>query len=727
MFGLGIADIVVIIAYFVVVLIIGFRAMKHIKNQEDYFLGGRRFGKLIQTFSAFGQGTSSETAIGTITTTYNNGVSGIWSNLTMIWSTPIYWLTSPWYRRMRVITLGDFFEERYGSKLMAGFYSVVASFVLVAVVAIGLRCMSVTVLGLTQKHIADLTPVEKIEYDKAQELENLHKFKMEGNFTRIQEERIIVLELQHPRKEFSYINENLLIGLISLCIFIYCVAGGLEAAFYSDLLQGILIIVLSVILIPFGFNKISIMFGNAGLMATINRIHEILPESYFDIFGSAEVLDFTWFYIAAVSILLTLNVAVQANQMNAIGSAKDELTARFGFVSGSFIKRLCTLLWGIFGILAIVLYGSHIKNSDLVWGYACKHLLGSLNLGLIGLMIACLAAALMASASMMMLTASGLLTHNLCRPLFPNLDEGHYVLIGRIMGAVILISGALLATWFDNILEMLKFIWEFTAIPAAAFWGGMKWRKANRIGAWSSMIITMLTITILPILLPIAVPGLKANKYLLKQTNPAPITRIYTARVMDVEKRNNQIQAWDRLNQFGKAQGARPVPITIGQKITVTFQPPKKSIFWSKGIKESNGSISGNGLLYVEMVAIDYFYDLSKNPHALNETIRTLLRIILPFSTLIIVSLFTTMDDKTILDRFYVKMRTPVLIDKEKDRVEIEKSFLNPQRFKENLLFPNSNFELFKWKKVDVMGFSLSVAGVFGILVMLYLLLHIGS
>ena len=44
--GLPLIDVIVIIAYFVVVLWIGFRAMKRIKNPEDYFLAGRRFGKV---------------------------------------------------------------------------------------------------------------------------------------------------------------------------------------------------------------------------------------------------------------------------------------------------------------------------------------------------------------------------------------------------------------------------------------------------------------------------------------------------------------------------------------------------------------------------------------------------------------------------------------------------------------------------------------------------------
>ena len=167
MFGLSIIDILVIVLYFSGIVFIGFRAMRNIRSQEDYFLGGRRFGKLIQVFAAFGQGTSADSAVGTATTTYNNGASGIWSALLYLWGTPIYWLTSPWYRRLRVLTLGDFFEERYGSKRMAGFYAVIASLFLMSFIAIGMKSVTVTVLGITQKDVSELTPVEQAEYQQS--------------------------------------------------------------------------------------------------------------------------------------------------------------------------------------------------------------------------------------------------------------------------------------------------------------------------------------------------------------------------------------------------------------------------------------------------------------------------------------------------------------------------------------------------------------------------------
>lgn len=727
MFGLEIIDIAVIVIYFVVVLYIGFRAMKHIHNQEDYFMGGRRFGKIVQFFAAFGAATSSDTAVGTTTTTYNNGAAGIWSSLLVLWATPIYWFTSPWYRRMRMLTLGDFFEERYGSKRMAGFYSIIATLFLIGIIAIGFKAVSTTVLGITQKDQAQFTQAERTEHNEALKLERLRQLKGENKLDAGQAQRLEQLEIRKPRKEFSHINENFLTWIICAIVFAYAIAGGLEAALHTNTMQGIFIIILSIILIPFGLIRINAMFGSTGILGAVSEVHRQLPESYFDIFGSAKTIDFTWYYIAAISLMVSINVAVEACVMNMAGGAKDELTARIGFTWGCLVKRVCIVMWGVTGLIAIALYSGTIENSDYVWGYATRDLLGGMNIGLVGLMIACLMAALMSTADVMMIAAAGILTHNLYRPLLPNFSERHYVTVGRIAGGIVLIGAVLLATWFDTILQMMKFLWEFNAILAAAFWCGIKWRRANRIGAWSSMCVALVLFGILPIVLPVLQPGLRTNSRLLKQTDPEVITRTYIAHQMDVVERDKEIEQWDKLNQQRKAEGPQPLAIVAGQEIKKVIQPPKKPIFWSKGIKEKEGVPEGDGLFYVELAVIDRVFDLSKNPYALNETIRTLIKVVLPFMVLIIISLLTRPDNKQLLDRFFSKMRTPVNPDRRIDQEEVEKSYADPNRFRDRLLFPNSAFEFGKWKKVDGIGFALAVLGVLGVVGILYLALHIGT
>ncbi|MFC1540880.1 sodium:solute symporter [Candidatus Latescibacterota bacterium] len=728
MFGLTILDIIVIIIYFAAMIGIGLWSMRRIKNQEDYFLGGRTFGKIIQTFASFGQSTTADNSVGAVTTTFTNGIAGIWSSLLYLPSTPVYWMISPWMRRLRLLTLGDFFEERYGSKRMAATYAVLGSIVMMAYLSVGFSAMSKTVIALTPKSFEQLSSEELREYRLADELDSLRQ----ADYVTLddtEKARLYELQLIKPRKVFSHINKSLLIWIVCLIVLVYTVTGGLKAAFISDTVQGVFIIILTFLLIPFAWAKINLIYGGSGFYDALSTIHQQLPESYFDIFGSPSAIDFTWYYIVSIGIMSALNTPVQPNALVAIGSAKDEYTARFGFVTGLFMKRFCTVFWGILALAAIVLYHESVHDPDLVWGYATLDLLGPLKLGLVGLMISCLTAALMSTADCLMLTASSLLTHNLYRPLVNGKSEEHYLWTGRVMGALVVIGGAIIATQFDSILQMLKFIWEFNVILAASFWLGMKWRRATRISAWSSIIVTMVLFFVLPILLPLSFPGLRSDSDLLKMTNPAPMVRSYTVREMDVSEREQEIETWDRLNKSGLAEGPRPEYIAAGQVFEKTYVLERKSLFWTKEIKQNeDGSLYGSGTLNTELLLLDKLgFDLIKNSHAQNQTIRIVIRTVLPFLVLIFTALFTKPDDKKRLDRFFVKMKTIVIENRAADTKEMEKSYAQPDRFDHIKLFPGSNWEFDKWDKVDIVGFIVSVLVAAGIVGLLVLMISIGG
>jgi SSS family solute:Na+ symporter len=728
MFGLALIDILVIVAYFTVVISIGFWSMRRIKNQEDYFLAGRRFGKLIQTFAAFGQATSSDSAVSVTTTTVTNGAAGIWGALNILFATPVYWMTSPWYRRLRLLTMGDFFEDRYCSKKMAGLYALIQAVGFMVLLSVGFSAMSKTVMALTPKSVEQLSAVELAEYNLAQELDKLESADF-SSLSVAEQERLTQLRLQKPRKIFSHINQNTLMFIVCTIVLIYAVAGGLEAAFLSDMIQGIFIILLSLILLPFAFARINTIYGSKGVVGAFQTLHERLPESFFEIFGSPTTIDFTWYYILTIMFMVTINVAVGANQLSSTGSAKDEYTARFGFTTGLYLKRICTVLWGLFALTAAVLFTETVSDSDMMWGYATLDLLGPLKLGLIGLMIACLMAALMSTADCLMITSSALLTHNLYRVVVPNRQEKHYVAVGRIMGAGVVIGGAWIAIQFESILSQLKLTWEIGVIFAASFWMGILWRKSNSKAAWVSILVTLLAFFLLPLLVPMVFPGLRTNEYLTKLTSPGPLTRTYTAHEIDVETRNEEITKWDELNAAGQAMGLRPVAIEVGEKFTKTYQLPPRSIFWTQGVRQNaDRQLEGHGQLNLMLVMIDRMgWDLSRNPHALNETIRALLRVVTPFVILILLGYIAKPDDKQALDRFYARMKTPVLVDRKADQKELELSYTNPDRFDHLKMFPRTGWEFCKWDKTDIVGFSIAMLVAFGIIGLLMLVVSIGA
>ena len=726
--GLSLLDIAIVVIYFIVIVIIAIRAARLVNNREDYFMAGRRFGKLIQTFAAFGQATSVENVTTTTTMVNSNGASGIWAMLAGgLVNLPVFWMTSIWYRRLRMLTLGDFFEERYNSKRMAAFYALCQTIFFVLIAAIGLVAMSKTVSAIASKPVSELNQTEKIEFYKAVEREKLETADF-ALLTIDQKSRLVELQALNPKKEYSYVNENWLIIIVAFVTLLYASIGGLAAAFMVDLIQGVFIILLSILLIPFAMAKINLQFGSDGFIGAFHTMHKILPASFMEIWGSPSLIEFSWFWILGFSIMIVITTAVQANQMTACGSAKNDYTARYGFVSGMLLKRYSSVMWGVVALMTVVLYGGTISDPDYVWGHATRDLLGPLNMGLVGLMIACLIAALMAAKSAFMLTAAALITNNLYRPIRPNCSENHYIWAGRIFSALYMLVSAYIATQSKGLFELFKMTMMFNCILAAAFWLGMLWRRSNAVGAWSSMVVMFIATVVLPFGMPL-LPEMRTSEYLSKTTQAIPVTRTYTAREMDVQQRNRAIVSWDKLSVVGKAEGKRPLALKIGEKFEKKVLLPKKSIFWSEGIDYKGEKAIGKGYLKVELIALDKIgWDLSKNSYSLNETLTFLFRIIIPFLILMLVAYITTPQEKALLDKFYGKLLTPVVgsCNLEDDR-EMELTYANPTRFNHLKIFPNSNWEFRRWNREDWTGVIVSCFAVASVVGLLVFIVSLGS
>lgn len=747
--GLTIADIVVIFLYFGGILGIGIWAGRKVKGEEDFLLGGRTFGKLIQTFASFGSGTHVENAVGVTTTTFTNGASGMWSAMLTLFATPVYWFTSVWMRRLRILTAGDFFEERYGSKAMAGVYALVGTLSLMAVMAVGFSAMSKTVAAIVPKNYAELSSAEMAEYQQAYELKkaagpsatgkrvlsigeirernSLEAQIQSGSLNPASSQRWQELKTGFPAKNFSRVKVSTLIWSVCIVTIIYTVAGGLEAAFLAEIVQGSFIILMSIFLIPFAWARINHLYGGSSPLDALRTIHERLPSSFFEIFGSPAAADFTWYYIVALSLMVTLSVVLQPNMLVTSGSAKDEYSARYGMVTGNFMKRFCTLLWGLFSLSAVVIYGGTISDPDLIWGHATRDLLGPLGIGLVGLMISCLMSALMATVSAFMLTNSGLLTQNVYRLFVPKASDSHYVLVSRILGVASVLGAAWIALQFETILQLLKFLWELTVMMVPAFWLGIKWRRANKVGAWASIAAGGLPFLLLPILVPALHPGLRYDESYLKFTEPSSITRSYQASAADVAQRQREIESWQVLPVASRPSA--PIALNLGERFDRAFALERKPIFWTNGVALDSGRrLRGVGTLSLDLLLLDALgVKLTSNPYSVNETIRLVVRTFVPILVMFFVCLFTKPDPQPLLDRFFSKMRTPVNVDRLLDEAELAKSYADPGRFREKLMFPESKWEFFKWTKQDFWGFLFATGMVCVVLLTMQLIVSIGG
>ena len=77
MFGLHVADVCVLVVYFIVITAIGVWAKKYVSTMADFFMP-RRFGKLMLVGHAFGSGTHADQAVSVASKSFSSGLSGIW-------------------------------------------------------------------------------------------------------------------------------------------------------------------------------------------------------------------------------------------------------------------------------------------------------------------------------------------------------------------------------------------------------------------------------------------------------------------------------------------------------------------------------------------------------------------------------------------------------------------------------------------------------------------------
>ena len=346
MFGLTTPDLIVIVLYIGLMIWIGYWSMKRIKNQEDFFMGGRSFGKLLQVMAMFGSGTSTDSPVGTARNTFIGGLSGIWTVLNYLFATPFYWFIGLWYRRYRMMTMADFFEERYQSRAMASMYAIFGLFFFIVWLSVGFSAASKTIVALTPKSAQELSVAERQEtaqFQRMKELENQDYRLLESR----EQAELQELRALHPRGLFSFLSGPELIIFIGAVVLLYSWAGGLVAAYFTDLVQGFFIILLSFILIPFGLLRIAERFGGGGMMDGFRIMHQQLPEEFFDILGSPYASDFTWYYLLAVTMINLVGIVVQPHMIVfGGGSAKDELSARVGILAGNLHQALPDHLLG---------------------------------------------------------------------------------------------------------------------------------------------------------------------------------------------------------------------------------------------------------------------------------------------------------------------------------------------------------------------------------------------
>lgn len=677
--GIHFLDLLAIFGYLAAVIYLGKRASHASSSEEGYFLAGRKLGKAYQFFLNFGNATDANGAVSTASLVYQKGVSGVWLSLQTLFMNPYYWFMNAWFRRVRLVTVADLFEDRFGSRGLARFYAVFQIFAtVVVIIGFGNLVAYKVTSSLLLKPEAAWTVQERASVDGYRELKTLESSLLPGVALpapaqhRLDELRELNKQGE-LRRTVSYLDSTTgkwaYYLIYTVVVGAYIVMGGLAAAAVNEAFQGVLIVIFSFMLIPFGLSAIG---GWDQLAAKV-------PELNFQLLSEGGIGGWELLGIFLISIVQIHGII---GNMSVAGSAKDEFAARFGAVSGTYAKRVMIIMWAFCGLIAIALFQGTLTLSDpdSAWGSMALLLLKP---GLLGLMMAGLLAANMSTVAAQTMAVSALFVRNVYRYLFPNTTERGMVNAGRWSIVFILLIGVIAAANMTDVYRVVQLLLTVNVPFGAAVVLIFFWRKLTATAVWSAVIISAL--------LNIIFPEWIGSRIDTLARSPA-------------------------LTQEVELPNGRSAPVYFATVVRETPTDPSSPRV-------------GRGRLHLELVVLNAVgLDVAALTPSQRNAARMIYDGIFPFVVLILVSTFTRQPDRQRTDLFFGKMKTPVQPDPVRDSAEMEATRVNPHRFAHTKLFgPNSNWEFGKWDKVDTIGFIACLGVSFGILGAFWWLLSAAS
>ena len=431
---LGTIDWILVFLYFAVVFGVAFGAARREATRETsagYFLAGRNVGWFVIGASLFASNIGSEHLIGLAGTGAASGVAvGQFEILASLILLLLGWVFVPFYLKSGVFTMPEFLERRYSSG--ARWYLAVIS-----IVGYVLTKISVTIFA--------------------------------GG---------IVFE--------TLMGINFWTGALIVVIAtgIYTVFGGLRAVLYTDMIQMFVLIGGAITVTVIGLVK----------LGGWNELYAPAGSDFFNLWKPMTDPDFPWTGILfGAPILGVWYWCTDQFIVQRVLSATNEDNARRGTIFGGLLKVLPVFIFVVPGMIAYALS----QKGMLELGHpdeALPTLIGVLlPVGLRGLVVAGLLAALMSSLSSVFNSCSTLITWDIYRKLKPETSEKNLVRVGQL--ATVLLVGLGLA-WIPMMKSIsgqlyiyLQSVQGYISPPiAAVFLIGIAWKRVNATGAIASLI-----------------------------------------------------------------------------------------------------------------------------------------------------------------------------------------------------------------------------------------------
>jgi Na+/proline symporter len=411
--------------------------MRRTKSTRDFFMAGRSLGFIVTALAIFSCNMSGFGFVGGPGLIYRMGISSSW-----------IFLTAPLGFAMAFYLLGK------RIRLFAGLRE---SLSLPDIVASRYKCEFSRLLTV----IAILLGVM-------------------GYFaTQILAMATVLQDILIKYEMFSHISLGMCVFISSTVMLFYCVAGGITASVYADMIQGAIMIIASVLV--FLTAMVSVDGGFAGMSTAIMADN---PESMspWGTYGMIGCL--SWFFIFVMGVSGQPHVIIKMMMYKKVSDAKHILPLSLG----AYV--VAALLWLSIGLVmrALVLQGNHpelSKADDAASQFlqTCAHPILS------GVVFAGLFSAIMSTGSSFLNIGTAAIIHDL--PKFFRIKTIKKELLwARITAILITIAAAFFALYVGDLVALLgTYAWGIFAAALVPVLGiGLNWKRATALAANTAII-----------------------------------------------------------------------------------------------------------------------------------------------------------------------------------------------------------------------------------------------
>jgi SSS family transporter len=424
-----------VVAYLLVTITIGLVASRRVHGARDFLVAGRSLPLYMNVATVFATWFGAETVLAVSATFAKDGLNGIpgdpfGASLCLVIAALLF---ARLFYRMNLLTIGDFYKQRYGKGVE------VLTSVAIVLSYLGWTSAQMTALGLV---IATLSG--------------------------------------------GAIDLNTAIMLGAAVVLIYTVFGGMWSVAFTDLFQTVVILI--------GLTLIALLVGDlAGGASKV--ISQAAADGKLVMFP-AEMDAAAWWAMAGAFFAFAFGSVPQQDVFQRMTSAKDEKTAVRGTLIGAAIY-FCFAFVPIFIAYAALVADPSMKGLfDAEDARDIQRILLDLVLGKMPLwaqimFFGALLSAILSTASGALLAPSALFSENVLRPFVPHMSDRQLLLNTRII-LVTFTAGALLfalnskSTMYEMVQNAYNVTLAGAFIPLLA---GAYWKKATTQGALFSIIL----------------------------------------------------------------------------------------------------------------------------------------------------------------------------------------------------------------------------------------------